>query len=213
MIKNKIVSIKLIILSTFITITVNSIPIFAQSKKDSTALDYSHPGKYHRLLAELIGEWTFQARRFSGNPNPDSNKVILEFSGSFVRKPFADGRFFFVELTGGKIELPVQDGKMKEGNVQDVETEGYDNVKKKFVFTFINNHIGSGIIYSEGNYDPTTKTISYEYEIEPVPGRKIKVRKLLIFQDNDHYKVEYYNERNSVMIKANERICTRVKGK
>lgn len=206
MIKNKIIlSIKLIVLSAFITI-----PAFAQNKKDSSALDYSHPGKYHQMLADLVGEWTFSSKRFSGNPHPDSNKVVMEFSGSFVRKPFADGRFFFMELTGGKIELPIQDGKMKEGNVQDMEIEGYDNVKRKFVFTFINNHIGSFIVYAEGNYDPITKTILYEYEVEPVPGRKIKFRKLLILRDKDHYKIEYYNERNGIMVKINERNCTRV---
>jgi hypothetical protein len=202
------ISIILIALSVFIII-----PTFAQSKKDSSALDYSHPGKYHQMLAELAGEWTFQGRKFSGNPNPDSNKVTMEFSGSFVRKPFADGRFFFVELTGGKLQLPIRDGKMKEGNVQDMEIEGYDNVKRKFAFTFINNHIGSFIIYAEGSYDSPTKTISYEYEVEPAPGQKIKFRKLLIFRDNDHYKVEYYAERNGKMVKTNERNCTRVKEK
>ena len=208
MIENKILSITLIVLSAFITIST-----FAQNKNDSSAIDYSHPGKYHQILAELSGEWAFQGKKFSGNPNPDSNKVTMEFSGSFVRRPFADGRFFFVELTGAKSQLPVQDGKMKEGNVQDMEIEGYDNVKRKFLFTFINNHIGSFIIYAEGNYDAASKTISYEYEVEPVPGQKIKFRKLLIIHDNDHYKVEYYAERNGKMVKTNERNCTRAKGK
>lgn len=189
------------------------VSVFAQSKKDSTALDYSHPGKYHQILADLAGEWTFDGRHFSGNPNPDSNKVVKEFNGSIVRRPFADGRFFIVELTGGKLPLPIQDGKMKDGNVQDLEIEGYDNVKRKFVFTFINNHIGSFIIYAEGSYDPTTKTISYEYEVEPVPGRKTKFRKLLIVQDKDHYKVEYYAERSGMMVKTGGRDCIRGKGK
>jgi hypothetical protein len=204
----KFISIILIAFSAFITI-----PTFAQNRNDSSALDYSHPGKYHQILAELAGEWTFNTRRFSGNPNPDSNKVVNEFSGNFVRKSFANGRFFIVELTGGKLQIPIQDGKMKEENVQDIEIEGYDNVKRKFVFTFINNHIGSGIIYSEGSYDSTTKTISYEYEVEPVPGRKLRFRKILILDNNDHYKVEYYNERNGTMVKINERSCTRVKEK
>ncbi len=208
-IKNKIhIAVKLIALSAFITV-----PTFAQNKKDSSALDYSHPGKHHQILAELAGEWAFNGMHFSGNPNPDSNKVVKEFSGSFVRRPFAYGRFFFVELTGGKSPLPIQDGKMKEGNVQDVEIEGYDNVKRKYVFAFINNHIGSFIIYAEGNYDSTAKTISYEYEVEPVPGRKMRFRKLLIIRNNDHYTVEYYREQNGTMVKTNERNCRRVKGK
>jgi len=195
-----------------IGITICGIPLFAQSKKDSTALDYSHPGKYHQLLADLVGEWNFKSRRFSGNPNPDSNQVVQEFGGKLVRKSVMNGRFFIEELTGGgTLQIPVQDGKMIEDTVRDMTTVGYDNVKKKFVQTFINNHIGSFIIYYEGSYDQATKTIIYEGEVEVLPGKKWKQYQHFIFHDNDHYTVEYYLERDGKKIKSNERDCTRVK--
>jgi hypothetical protein len=193
-------------------LTASTTPSFAQNKKDSSALDYSHPGRYHQILADLAGTWNFKGRHFSGNPNPDSNKVIIEFHGNLVRKPFANGRFFIVELTGdGKLQMPVQDGKMKEDNGRTIETEGYDNVKKKFVLTLIGNHVGSGIIFSEGSYDSTTKTISFESELELIPGMKIKVYEHFIILDNDNYRLEYYRERNGTTIKATEMICTRDK--
>src|SRR5438874_13327281 len=46
---------------------------FAQDKKESSSngddivqqmFDYSRPGKYHQLLADLAGSWTFKGRRF-----------------------------------------------------------------------------------------------------------------------------------------------------
>jgi len=195
-----------------ISVTVTS-SLVAQSKKDSTALDYSHPGKYHQLLAALVGEWNFKGRQFAVHPNPDSNTVIREYGGRLVRKPLMNGRFFLVDLAGGKSELPVEDGKIIEDTVRDMTTEGYDNVKRKFVQAFINNHIGSGIIYWVGTYDPATNTIYFETEIEGPPGKKRKRYQHFIFHDNNHYTAEYYWERDGKKIKSNETDCVRVKGK
>ena len=191
---------------------------FAQGKDASSAkgnntfnqkLDYSRPGKYHQLLADLAGTWDFKARHYSGNPDPDSNKVVIEFGGSLTRKPFANGRFFTVELTGGKLQIPIQDGKMKEENASSMETEGYDNVKNKFNLTFVNNHIGSAIVFSEGRYDPMEKTIFFEWEEELTPGIKRKVYEHFIILDKDHYRLEYYREREGRKFKATEINCTR----
>ena len=213
-------SIIIIVSSALITISA-----YAQDKKDSSAnvgdpfeqmLDYSRPGKYHQLLADLVGNWTWKGRHFSGNSNPDSNKVVFEFSGTLVRKPFANGRFFIAELTSGKLQklqMPIQDGKMKEVNAKEIRTEGYDNVKKKFVRTLINNHLGSDIEFSEGTYDPKTKTIFYEGEQELIPGMKSKEHEHFIIHDNDHYTIEYYREMDGMNYKATEINYTRAKAK
>lgn len=109
--------------------------------------------------------------------------------------------------------MPIQDGKMKEVNYKGIETEGYDNVKMKFVKTSIGNHLGSDISFSDGNYDSTTKTITYYSEDELTPGMKIKVKELFIILDKDHYTLEYYNDHNGKYVKATEIHCTRVKSK
>src|SRR4030095_12463211 len=106
-------------------VTLSITPTLAQNKKDSSAIDYSRPGSSHQLLADLAGTWMFQGKFYSGHTNPDSNKVVGEFNGNLVRKPFANGRFFIVEWTGGKIQMPVQNGKVQEANAQRVEIEGY----------------------------------------------------------------------------------------
>jgi hypothetical protein len=208
-----------------VLLALNTIPTFAQDKKDSSGngdnvfnkmLDYSRPGKYHQLLADLAGNWTFKGRHFSGNPNPDSNKVVIEFSGTSVRKPFANGRFFIVELTSGKLQTllsPIQDGKMIKVNAKEITTEGYDNVKRKFVLTRMANNIGSGMHYSEGDYDSTTKTIIYKRVDELVPGMKMKVQERFLILDNDHYTIEIYGERDGSIIKDTEINYTRVKRK
>jgi hypothetical protein len=107
-------------------------------------IEYSRPGKYHQLLADLVGSWTFTGSHFDWVDSMTS-KVGIKLSGTAVRKFFAKGRFFIVELTtDGKIQLPVQDKKMIEGYGKGIQTEGYDNVKNKYQISYINNHIGSG---------------------------------------------------------------------
>ncbi len=175
-------------------------------------LEYSRPGKYHQLLADLLGSWTFTGAFFSENPNPDSSKVVFNFTGTLVRKPFANGRFFIAEGTGhGKLQMPIQDGKMKEVNEKSIETMGYDNVKKKFIRTYINNHIGSDISYSEGNYDSTANTIIFYSEGELIPGMKLKTKELFIILNKDHYRIEDYNEQDGKNVKATEINYIRVK--
>jgi hypothetical protein len=196
-------------ITLMVLLTLIIVPTFGQNKKESSAIDYSRPGPYHQMLANLIGTWDFQGKFYSGNSNPDSNKVLGTFSGTLVRKSLADGRFFYVELTGGKIQMPIQDGKMKEVAAQRIEIEGFDNVKKKFVLTYINNHIGSGIVLAEGRYDSTRKTIFYEWEDEQVPGKKFRVRERFVILDNNHYKMEYYREQDGKVFKATEISCTR----
>lgn len=104
-------------------------------------LDYSRPGNLHAILDQLAGTWNFM----------DPKRPFIK--GTLIRKPIYDGRFYTVEITGGKLPLPVRDGKMKDGNYQNLQIEGYDNPKAKFVTTSINNHIGSNIEMQIGSFD------------------------------------------------------------
>src|SRR5260370_38469334 len=69
--------------------------------------------------------------------------------------------------------------------------EGYDTVKKKFVASWIEN-MGTGIQFSDGTYDPATKTLTYTSEMEPVPGMKTPVREVIKVADNNHMTLEWY---------------------
>ncbi len=204
-----------------------STSLFAQNGKDTSKsnstsngdniglqmFDYSRPGEYHQILADLAGTWTFKGRRFP--LDPDSSKVKFELFGSHTRKSFAEGRYFIVDMTMGdslhKVSIPIKAGKTKEVIGKGISIEGYDNVKKKFVQAYITNHIGSDIAFWEGTYDSTTKTITFNSEQEIVPGMKDKLRELFIIHDKDNYTIEYYNEENGSYVKNAEINFKRVK--
>jgi hypothetical protein len=200
-------------------------PLFAQKSDTTTSaysapadtynkmLDYSRPGKYHQLLADLTGSWTFKGRHFNWVDSVTS-KVALEYSGTVIRESFANGRYFVVNVTSdGKLEMPIQDGKMQQTQFHGIDIEGFDNVKKKFVKSSIGNHLYSSIVVSEGTYDSTTKTITFDSDFEPIPGMKTKDRLLFIFIDKDHYKWEYYQEEKGKFRKGSEIDFIRVKRK
>jgi hypothetical protein len=203
------------------------VPVFAQNDKggsiasspattdnlEKLMTDFSRPGEYHQLLAGLVGTWSFKGRRYP--LSLDSGDASYALFGTHKWQTFADGRYFIAEMTFGdslhKIQMPVRDGKMKEVVGKGIMIVGYDNVKKKFVQTYITNHIGSGIAFSEGKYDPAEKTIAFEYEEEIAPGVHDKIRQFLILNNDDHYTLEYYHDENGKFVKDTEVICSREK--
>ena len=91
--------------------------------------------------------------------NPDPNAKPQESKGTATRKSAMGGRYAVMDVTG-KMQMPGEDGKMKDMQFKGMAIEGYDNVKKKFVSSWIDN-MGTGIQFSEGTYDPATKTFTY----------------------------------------------------
>lgn len=169
----------------------------AQNEKMQQLLDFSRPGSSHALLGTLVGTWTFQdvARPF--------------VKGTLRRTPMYEGRFYNVEITGGKLPIPVADGKMKEANYQGLQLEGYDNVRKQFVTTAINNHIGSDMEMQMGTYDAAKRAFTYEWEAELTPGTKTENKRVLRFIDAMHYAEDYYESQNGTDVKVRELMYTK----
>jgi hypothetical protein len=160
----------------------------------------------HKLITSLDGTWTYTVKMWmNGDPNskPDISK------GTAVRKSIMDGRYVIMDVTG-KMEMPGADGKMKQVTFKGQGTEGYDNVKKKFVGTWLDN-MGTGIMTSEGDYDAATKTFTYTGEVEMVPGMKQKIREVVKVTDKNHMDFEWYEDRGGKEAKTMEINYTRKK--
>lgn len=155
-------------------------------------LAFSRPASQHALLGKLVGTWHFQdvARSF--------------VQGTLRRTPLYTGRFYQVDITGGKLPLPVADGKLVEAPYQSQQLEGYDNGRRQFVTTSINNHIGSDIELQTGTYEAATQSFTYEWEDELLPGQKQQHRRVLRVLDATHYAEDYYELQNGVATKVRE---------
>ena len=162
-------------------------------------MELSKLNENHKLLASLDGTWNCNVKMWMDG---DTSKKPDVSKSTAVRKSIMDGRYVIMDVTG-KMEMPGPDGKKKEMTFKGQGTEGYDNVKKKFVGTWIDS-MGTGIMTSEGDYDPATKTFTYTGVIEVMPGMKQKIREVVKITDKDHMDFEWYEDRGGKEMKTME---------
>src|SRR5437660_5138667 len=167
-------------------------------------MELSKLNENHKLLAGLDGTWNYTIKMWM---NPDPNAKPQESKGTATRKSIMEGRYFVMDVTG-QMQMPGADGKMKNTTFKGMGTEGYDNVKKKFVSSWIDN-MGTGIEFSEGTYNPATKTLTYTSEMEPAPGMKSQVREVIKIADNNHMTLEWYENQGGGEKKTMEIAYTR----
>ncbi len=164
--------------------------------------EMAKPGENHKMLQEGVGSWTYTVKMWM---SPDA--PAMESSGTSVGRSVFDGRYLITEHTG-KMQMPGADGKMQDMEFKGMATEGYDNAKKKFVSSWIDN-MGTGVMHMEGTYDPGTKTLTYAGEYEMMPGMKTKVRETIKFTDKNHRTFEFYEDRGGKEVKTMELNYTR----
>jgi len=169
-------------------------------------MELNKPGENQKVLAGLAGTWTYTVKFWM---NPDPSAKPEESKGVATRKEVFGGRYFLLDVTG-TMQMPGPDGKKKDFTFKGTSLEGYDNVAKKFVSTWADN-MSTGIMMSEGTYDPATKTFTYTSETEMMPGMKTKIREVLKVVDNDHHNFEWYENRGGQEVKTMEISYTRKK--
>src|SRR5215471_7419839 len=126
--------------------------------------EMAKPGENHKLLEHSVGSWTYTVKMWM---NPDPSAPPSESTGSAVTRSIMGGRFFVSDHTG-KMQMPGPDGKMTDMDFKGLAVEGYDNAKKKFVSSWVDN-MGTGIMMSEGTYDAAAKAFTYHAEYEMAP--------------------------------------------
>jgi len=193
-------------------------PAFAQDaaapKKDDKAgqpdeaammaamMELAKPSENHKILQGMVGTWTYKVKFWV---TPDTTP--MESSGTTMTRPAMGGRYFISDHKG-MMQMPGPDGAMQNTEFNGMAVEGYDNVKKKFVSSWIDN-MGTGIMNSEGTFDSTAHTLTYTSEYEPMPGMKTKVRQLITIADQSHHKMEFFEMRGDKEVKTMEIDYTR----
>jgi Protein of unknown function (DUF1579) len=158
-------------------------------------MEMAKPGDNHKHLQQLTGTWSYNVKWWVSPDAPPS-----EASGTTVSRPVMDGRYLVSDHTG-KMQMPGGDGNVTEMEFKGMAIEGYDNAKKKFVASWIDN-MGTGIMNMEGTYDAATKTLTYLAEYEPMPGMKTKMREVVKITDKDHHTMEFFELRGGKEVKT-----------
>jgi hypothetical protein len=192
---------KITLLSGLLSLIVFCASSFAQDENYQEEMnkawtEYMTPGPMHELLAKGVGEWTGDIKMWM-----DPAKPPTESKGTSVIKPILGGRYFEGTHTGNFNGM--------EMNGRDIT--GYDNAKKIFFNTWIDN-FGTGIMYLEGKYDAGTKTFTYTgTSVDPMTGKDVPVRQVTTIVDDDHQHMEMFMSEKGQEFKTMEIDFTRKK--
>ncbi len=161
------------------------VPAKASAEKMSPAMAelmakwdaFMKPGPEHKVLEPLVGKWTTHVKWWMDPAAPPE-----ESDGTGEVKWIMEGRYLQESHKGTSM------GKPFEG----MGLVGFDNMKKKYVSTWIDN-MGTGITTSQGMYDAAKKTISYTTEgLDPTMTKYVPMRIVDTFVDANTFKMEMY---------------------
>jgi len=141
--------------------------------------EYSMPTAPHQMMASWNGTWNGDVTMWHapGAP-PQTSKATA------VNKMAMGGRYQVANHTGNMMGMPF------EG----MSTLAYDNAKKKFISTWIDN-MGTGMMVLEGPWDEATKTMTLTGKcVDPSAGngREMNVRETFKIVDANNQVMEMY---------------------
>jgi hypothetical protein len=150
----------------------------AQSQEDMKAFaEYMNPGPIQQMMAKSAGAWTANVTMWM-HPGAPPTTSTMETSNEMI--------------LGGRYLQGLHKGNMMGMSFEGIGTTGYDNAKKIFVSSWIDN-MGTGIIYMEGSWDANAKTINFSGKsTDPLTGKDIPTREVWKFVDDTHQVLEMY---------------------
>jgi hypothetical protein len=150
----------------------------AMSNADMEAMmKAATPGEPQKKLARLAGDWTFTNTMWMAPGQPPMQST---------------GTMHGVVLMGGRYVEHTWKGDMMGMPFEGRGTDGYDNVGKQYVASWVDN-MSTGIIHSTGTCDDGVKVCTYNAEMwDPMSGKKITQRSVITWMDDNNFKNEMY---------------------
>jgi hypothetical protein len=140
-------------------------------------IEYATPGEPHKLLAARAGTYDTKVTMWMA---PGAPPVVTE--GTSKYEVVMDGRYVQDTHTATFQGMPFSGQGLC----------GYDNMKKKYFSTWIDN-MGTGLMMSEGTYDAATKTYTFEGENpDPMTGKMEKMKSVEKVTSPDAWTVEMF---------------------
>jgi Protein of unknown function (DUF1579) len=160
----------------FLFFTISS--THAQSSDDMKAMmAYATPGDIHKMMAKSVGDWSCAVTMWMA-PGAQPMNSVTDAKNEMI----LGGRYLQQTNTGSFMGQPFQG----------ISTTGYDNAKKIFVNTWIDN-MGTGIMYLTGTWDAASNSIILTGNmVDPSSGKDIAVKETLKFVDDSHEEMTMY---------------------
>jgi len=141
--------------------------------------DFNTPGDMHKWLEQTNGSWDVDISHWMDPAAPPTKS-----KATYVQSSTMGGRFVVGKFKGAAFGQPM------EGT----STMGFDNAKKLFVCTWLDN-LGTGIVYMTGTYDDKTKTLNLKgFQTDPMTGKDSNIWEEMTMIDNDSYTMIMFGD-------------------
>ena len=158
--------------------------------------DYMTPGDVHKMIAKYDGTWNSSVSVWmQPGSAPMTSKSVAVYT------MILGGRYQQAKMTGDYGGMPFEAFSLL----------GYDNSKKVFTSTWIDN-FGTGTMTLEGTWDGASKTIIFNGKMfEPMSNKDIVIKETIQYVDDNTIKNQMFIESASGESKTMEIISTRAK--
>ncbi len=188
---------KKILLTTLLFTLICSVKVIAQNDAGGMKAwqDYMTPGDVHKMIAKYDGKWKEQVTMWMQPGAPPTTNMATA-----VNEMIMGGRYLQSKTTGDMHGMPF------EG----LSLLGYDNIKKVFTSTWIDN-FGTGTMTLEGTWNASNKTINFNGKMmDPMSGKENSVKETLQLTDDNSEKFQMFIESPKGEFKMMEINYTRI---
>ncbi|MGX5819474.1 DUF1579 domain-containing protein [Chitinophaga lutea] len=158
-------------------------------------MEYATPGEMQKMIAMSDGKWKADITFWMA---PGSAPMTQ--TGECTNKMILGGRYQETRHTG------TFGGQPFEG----IGTLAYDNLRKVFQSTWIDN-MGTGIMFMEGKWDEATHSVNLSGRCtDPATGKEMAVREVFKIIDDNTQQMEMYMMQDGKEFKSMEMKMTRM---
>ncbi|MBA3680901.1 MAG: DUF1579 domain-containing protein [Bacteroidetes bacterium] len=148
------------------------------------------PGEKHQWLTEQNGKWKGETTSWMAPDAPATPATEITAESKMI--------------LGGRYQESVYKGKMMGMDFEGRSLMAYDNAKKIFITTWVDN-MGTGVVYMEGPYDENTRTITLKGKMtNPATGKDTEMRQVYKMIDDKNQIMEMYCKQNGKEFKNME---------
>jgi hypothetical protein len=138
---------------------------------------FATPGAMHKWLEKTNGTWEAEVSQWMDPAAPPTKAKAVNVQSSALGGRYVIGKFSTTMM-----------GQPMEG----ISTMAYDNAKKEFTSTWIDN-MGTGIVHMSGTYDEATKTLNLKgHQTDPMTGKDSDIREEMKMIDDDTYTMAMF---------------------
>jgi hypothetical protein len=164
-------------------------PMPDSATANKNMMDYATPGDIHKMMAKWDGAWEGEVKFWM---DPTAPPMVMKVNT--VNKMILNGLYQQGTNTGMMDKMPFNG----------ISTLGYDNHRKVFTNTWIDN-MSSGIMVMEGTWDEAAKAINFKGKMtDPMTKQQVDIREVMKMVDDNTQVMEQYITHNGQENKSME---------